>query len=140
MTQLNFDDFNVISIYSHGLAEMHLNKNYVTFTRALLEEMGCPAYVRLLLNPKTKVFALQECKQTDHDAFKFSRPKGEKHDARYTSSEVLRRALIAAMGDTYKADCYYGFPGTYHPEIKAMVFELKDAYARNVSAFCSKTV
>lgn len=138
MTQLNFDDFNVINLYTRGVAEMHLNKKYVTFTRALLEQMGCPAYVRLLLNPKTKIFALQECKQTDRDAFKFSRPKEEQNDARYTSSEALRRALIAAMGDTYQADCYYGFPGTYHPEMKAMVFELKDAYARNVAAFCSK--
>lgn len=138
MTQLNFDDFNVISIYNYGIAEMHLNKKYITFTKALLKEMGCPAYVRMLLNPKTNVFALQECKQTDHDAFRFSQPKEALKDARYTSSEVLRRALTTAMGKEYQEDCYYGFTGTYHPDIKAMIFELKNAYVRNVSAFCSK--
>ena len=58
MTQLNFDDFNVISLYTRGVAEMHLNKKYVTFTRALLEEMGCPAYVRLLLNPNKNIMPM----------------------------------------------------------------------------------
>lgn len=140
MTQMNFDDFNVISIYNRGVAEMHLNKKYITFTRTLLEEMGCPAYVRLLLNPKTRIFALQECKQTDRDAFRFSSPKDELNDARYTSSRVLRSALVAAIGETYQENCYYGFRGTYYPEIKAMVFELKDAYVRNVSAFCGRNV
>ncbi|MEG0305075.1 MAG: hypothetical protein RR576_04955 [Oscillospiraceae bacterium] len=140
MTQLNLDDFDVINICKRGAAEMQLNKRYITFTRALLEKMGCPAYVRLLLNPATRVFALQECKQTDRDAFRFSCPKEELTDPRYTNSQMLRRALVAAMGENYQENCYYGFPGTYHPEMKAMVFELEQAYERNVTGFCRVSV
>lgn len=131
MTQFNLDNFNVISLQKRGESEMQMNKRYITFTKALLEEMGWPPYVRVLINAKDKVLALQVCKVTDENAYKFTQPKEKQRKGKYCSSIPIRNSVTATMGDSYEDDKFYGFKGTYYPEVKAMVFNLNEAYLRH---------
>lgn len=135
MIQFNSIKFDVINIQRHGEAEMQLNKRYMTFTKSLLEEMGWPQYVRPLVSAKDSVFALQACKATDENAYKFSLPRGEQKKAKYCCTASIKMSVIAAMGDKWNESKYYGFRGTYFPDDKAMVFELKDGYIRNIESF-----
>lgn len=135
MKQFNSTNFETVSIIRRGEAEMHLNKRYMTFTKSLLEDMDCPSYVRILINAKSREFALQACKASDENAYKFSQPKGIQKEAKYCCTASVRDAVIAAMGKDWNENKFYGFKGTYFPDDKAMVFELKDGYTRNVESF-----
>lgn len=132
MIKFNIDDFDIINIEKRGEAELQINKRYMTFTRSLLEEMGCPPYVRMLIKEKDGIFAVQECKRNDENAYRFSRPKGEQKESKYCSTFSIKSAVIALMGNMWNESEFYGCKGTYFPDDKAMVFQLKDCYVRNV--------
>lgn len=135
MKQFNIESFDIISLLRRGEAEMQLNKRYMTFTKSLIEEMGWPPYIRILINAKDGIFALQACKATDENAYKFSRPKGEQKDAKYCCTISVKNSVIAAMGDKWDENKFYGFKGTYFSDAKAMVFELDKFYLRSVESF-----
>ncbi len=127
--EINFSEFKTLDIMVRGEAEMHLTKKYVTFTGALLEEMGNPEYVKLLINPKTKLFALQKCDKNEPRAFCFL-PSGNRKRAKYSGAKVLRETIVSLMGDAYEQNCSYGWKGNYLAQHKAWVFDITKAYDR----------
>ena len=138
MTNFNIADFDVISIQSSGEAEMHLNKRYLTFTKSLIEEMGCPPYVRVLVNAKDQMVALQACKPTDENAYKFSQPRGLQKKAKYCCRKSIKKSILAVIGNVWDESNFYGCRGLYLPEQKAMIFDMKNIYKRNVEFLPSK--
>jgi len=140
MTEFNRAKYHEISILMRGEAAMHLNKRYLTFTRSLLEEMGCPPYVRFLVSANDRELALQACKPTDENAYKFSQPKGLQKKAKYCSSAPIKESIFAIISDMWDGNGFFGCRGTYFSEQKAMVFDLNKLYMRNVEAFQRKRV
>ncbi len=127
----NFEEFEPINIYSgRAVPEMQLNNKYITFTGPLVEQMGSPEYVRLLINPKTNVFAIQKCENAEKYSYRFVTCKGRSLRAKYTSSKILIATIIKAMGDKYETGKYYGWQGDYLPGQKVWVFDINKAYER----------
>ena len=56
---------------------MLITKDVVRFNKATAIALGYPAYVKVLINDKTKQFAVKPCKQSDANAVKFSKPEGK---------------------------------------------------------------
>jgi hypothetical protein len=135
MTQFSSKGFSLISTQVRGEAEMHLNKRYITFTRSLLEEMGNPSYVQLLLNAKDGIFALRVCKPNAESAYKLSKSEGATKKSKYCSTSSVLSAIITSLGKNWDESKYYGFRGLYYPSEKAMEFNLNHFHTRNVESF-----
>ena len=58
---MNFDfsslNFETLDANVNAYPDLFVNQNGVTFTRKVLEDLGYPAYVLCLLDPKARVFA-----------------------------------------------------------------------------------
>ena len=132
MAQFNIGNFVAINIQRRGEAELQINKRYLTFTKSLIEEMGQPEYIRFLTNAKDSAFALQICKATDKDAYKFYLANGE---AKFCCAASVRKSVFALMGEYWDETKFYGCKGTYSAELNATVFDLKNCYIRNVESF-----
>ena len=60
---MNFDfsslNFETLDANVNAYPDLFVNQNGVTFTRKVLEDLGYPAYVLCLLDPKARVFAIR---------------------------------------------------------------------------------
>ena len=78
---MNFDfsalNFETLDANVNAYPDLFINQNGVTFTKRVIEDLGYPAYVLCLLDPKAKVFAIRACKSNEPKAFKFSKAKSE---------------------------------------------------------------
>ncbi|MBC1457882.1 hypothetical protein [Listeria newyorkensis] len=129
MEEMNFDDFDfeVITVESMGSPSMMVNLNGTTFNRILLEIMGYPAYVAPLISKKRNAFAIQTCKAGGERAIKFSKPKNQQKGGVKLSSTVINDYLRSIMKDEWNEKNRYQVEAVYHPDKKAMVFDLNSA-------------
>lgn len=74
---MNFDfsslNFETLDANVNAYPDLFVNQNGVTFTRKVLEDLGYPAYVLCLLDPKARVFAIRACKSNEAKGFKLDR-------------------------------------------------------------------
>jgi len=96
--------------------------------------MGYPEYVQPLIDMENKAFAIKICNPTDERAMNFNgrrhnKPKG----GVILASEALRKLLKTLMAENWKLDKRYKITGTYIPDVKAMVFDLKIATEEEAS-------
>lgn len=82
-----FEEVNMTA--PRGKLSMLITKDVVRFNKATAIALGYPAYVKLLINDKTKQFAVKPCKQTDANAVKFSKPEGKQ-----TASVNIKDAMV----------------------------------------------
>ena len=54
---------------------MTVMESSVRFSKGVTEALGCPAYVKLLVNDKQKKIAVQACDAKDENAIKFCKTK-----------------------------------------------------------------
>ncbi len=132
--QINFNDFETIELTNRGEAIMYINKSYITFSNGLVEEMGAPAYIRFLINPKTKILVLQKCNATDKNAFKFANANTNGSKTRYTSVKVLLATIISLL-DNYDENKFYGLKGEYDAEQEVYIMDINNVFERNVDGF-----
>ena len=59
---------------------MTVMESSVRFSKGVTEALGCPAYVKLLVNDKQKKIAVQACDAKDENAIKFCKTKRSKAD------------------------------------------------------------
>mgnify|MGYP000128656772 FL=1 len=59
---------------------MTVMESSVRFSKGVTEALGCPAYVKLLVNDKRKKIAVQACDAKDENAIKFCKTKRSKAD------------------------------------------------------------
>jgi len=129
----NFNEFsfNVIDVVPRGMADMLISKNGLTVSRGAVDEMGYPAYVRMLVDAENKVFAIQTCKIGDENAVRFSSPKAEQTKPVYCMVRNIRSIVFGIMADQWKEEESYRIKGVYFKESNAMVFNLKSAVLRS---------
>ncbi len=125
----NFDEFNfnVIDVTTRGAVDILINPRGITISRGVADEMGYPAFVRMLVDSESKVFAIQACKQTDENAYKFSKPKGEQLKPINCQTAAVKQIIRSLMADTWNDGDSYRINGVYYRDAKAMVFNLKSA-------------
>lgn len=104
----------------------------VRFNKATAIALGYPAYVKVLVNEKTKQVALEVCTGRDANAVKFSKPEGKQ-----TASVSLKDAtLVATIREFFTLkpvpegeDSYAAVPGKLFPEQHVVVFDAAGAVA-----------
>lgn len=111
---------------------MTVMKSRIRFNKATATALGYPAYVKVLVNGKTKQIALQACDGRDANAVKFSKPEGKQKSALSVADQSI---LDAASGFfSLKAapqgeESYQSVTGKFYPEEKTAVFDASDAVA-----------
>lgn len=120
-------NFNIIDITARGTVDILVNSKGITISKGVIDELGYPAYVRMLVDNESKVFAIKVCKQSDENAYKFSKPKSEQIKPIHCHTGAVRQVLRNMMADSWKDEDSYRIKGTYYKDAKAMVFNLKTA-------------
>ena len=128
MDTINFEDFNfeVINTEDTGELSMTVNLNSVSFTRAIAESLNYPSHVKSLIDRKECVFAIQACKSTTSKAINFSKPESKQKGTVKILSAPVKNSLRATMKDSWKENMRYQIMGTFIPEHKAFIFDLKE--------------
>jgi hypothetical protein len=129
MSTLNFEDFNfeVINVEDTGELSLTVNLNSVSVTRAIAELLNYPSHVKPLIDRKERVFAIQACKSSTSKAINFSKPESKQKGTIKLLSSAIRNSLRATMKDSWKDSMRYQITGTFIPEHKAFVFDLKES-------------
>lgn len=117
--------FEVIDITITGAPDIVINMNGITFSAKLLETLGNPDYVRPLIDPHNKAFAIQVCKETDAKSMRLR--KNNPSGAYSSSCSVVRQTLRRMMKSAWKDTMRYRISGIPFPEEKAVVFDLSKA-------------
>lgn len=127
---MNFDfsslNFETIDSNSNVYPDMYLNQNSVSFTKKVLEDLGYPAYVLCLLDPKAKVFAIKMCKSNEPKGFKFSKTKSEQKGV----VTIYNKNLLEPIREIIKEECKPGkrfkIRGFWVADAKTMCFDLNE--------------
>lgn len=72
-----------------GKSIMTVTDSVVRFNKATAADLGYPAYVKILINDKTRQIALQVCTAKNGNAVKFSKPEGKQ-----TTSVNIKDAVV----------------------------------------------
>ncbi|HEL1737819.1 TPA: hypothetical protein TZM69_000385 [Streptococcus suis] len=123
---MRFKDFNlkVVTVERASMEyNMTVNKNFVTFSKGIIQELDYPAYVLIAFNKETKVMGLQVCRAKTRGSFKFSKPEGEQKGIVQVMNKNLKETLLHIMSEWDEAK-RYKVEGIHIPEDKAFVFEL----------------
>lgn len=123
---MRFKDFNlkVVTVERASLEHtMTINKNFVTFSKGIIQELDYPNYVLIAFNKDTKVMGLQVCRAKTRGSFKFSKPEGEQKGIVQVMNKNLKDTLLHIMPE-WDENKRYKVEGIHIPEDKAFVFEL----------------
>ena len=90
---------------------MTVMESSVRFSKGVTEALGCPAYVKLLVNDKQKKIAVQACDAKDENAIKFCKTKRSKADG--VDSDAAGKASSVTVRTTdmlVAVQKYFTFP------------------------------
>lgn len=119
-------NLEIIDSNINAYPDMFLNRNSVTFTKKVLEDLGYPAFVLCLLDAKAKVFAVRMCKSNEIKGFKFSKPKSEQKGVVTVSNRNLVDPLWAVTGEKWVSGKRYKVRGFWVADAKTMCFDLNE--------------
>lgn len=106
-----------------------IKKNTLRFNMPTAVELHYTPFIQILINAKDKQLAIRECKSTDVQAVKFSKPKGEqRYQLSVTCASVTDMIRKLMQWDEEQA---FNVPGVYMADEKALVYDLKSAYEPN---------
>ncbi|HFI0738395.1 TPA: hypothetical protein ACGO06_000580 [Streptococcus suis] len=123
---MRFKDFNleVVTVERSSYDySMTINKNFVTFSKGIVQELDYPSQVLIAFNKDTKVMGIQVCRAKTRGSFKFSKPESEQKGIVQVMNKNLKETLLHIMPE-WKPEKRYKVEGFYIPEDKAFVFEL----------------
>ena len=123
---MRFKDFNleVVTVERASFEyTMTINKNFITFSKGIVQELDYPAHVLIAFNKDTQVMGLQVCRAKTRGSFKFSKPESNQKGIVQIMNKNLRETLMHIMPEWNEAKCYK-VEGIHIPEDKAFVFEL----------------
>ncbi|PLS27695.1 hypothetical protein [Bifidobacterium parmae] len=115
-----------------GKITMTVTANAVRFNKATAQVLGFPAYVKVLVNEKTRQVAIVPTTAKADNAVKFSKPEGKQT----TSVSVKDAAPLAAVSAFFELPeapegevAYQQVTGSFYADDKAAVFDAASAVA-----------
>ena len=118
-------DLQVITIEKTACDDsMTVNKNFVTFSKALAAELNYPSHVIVAFNKDTKVMGIQVCHANTKGSYEFCKSKKVRKGVVQMMNKNLKEAILTIMPD-WESGKRYKVPGIYIAEDRAFVFELK---------------
>lgn len=118
-------NFSVIDVTMSTVPEMTINLNGISFNSKTLDALGNPGFVKALIDPDNKAFAIQVAKDKEDRAMKFNRT--EKNGGYSSTCTAIRLTLRRIMNESWQETMRYRMKGVLYPEHKAIVFELTSA-------------
>lgn len=113
-----------------GKVVMTVTESVARFNKATAADLGYPAYVKILINDKTRQIAVQACNAKSANAVKFSKPEGKQTASVNIKEAVVLEALHkyfelpqASEGEV----AYKSVAGTIHVEEKVIIFDIDAA-------------
>lgn len=103
-----------------------LKKNALRFNMPTAIELHYTPFIQILINAKDKQLAIRECKETDSNALKFSKPQGEQKYQLTVGCPAVTDMVRKLM--QWDEEMVWNVPGVYLAEDKAIVYDLKSAY------------
>lgn len=103
---------------------------------SVLTKMGCPTYVRFLINPDTMQLVIQPYHKKEFTSFRVPKALYKNLPGKHVSFRIRSRAfcqLLAAKME-WNADKSYRIPGTVYPEYSIARFDL--TRAQEINAGC----
>ena len=123
---MRFKDFNleVVTVERTSFEHtMTINKNFITFSKGIVQELEYPGHVLIAFNKDTQVMGLQVCRAKTRGSFKFSKPASDQKGIVQIMNKNLREILMHIMPE-WNETKRYKVDGIHIPEDKAFVFEL----------------
>lgn len=113
-----------------GKIVVTITESVVRFNKSTAAALGYPAYVKVLVNEKTKQIALQARSGREGNAVKFSKPEGKQ----IASVNVKDMAVLDAMKKFFEFPetedneiAYHSIVGTAYRDEKVVIFNVSDA-------------
>ncbi|HGL8849825.1 MULTISPECIES: hypothetical protein [Streptococcus] len=123
---MRFKDFNleVVTVERSSYDySMTINKNFVTFSKGIVQELDYPSQVLIAFNKDTKVMGMQVCRAKTRGSFKFSKPESEQKGIVQVMNKNLKETLLHITPE-WKPEKRYKVECIHIPDDKAFVFEL----------------
>jgi hypothetical protein len=123
---MRFKDFNleVVTVErSRFEYSMTVNKNFITFSKGIVQELDYPSHVLIAFNKETKVMGIQVYRAKTRGSFSFSKPESEQKRTVQMMNKNLRETLFYII-DEWNESKRYKIEGIHIPEDKAFIFEL----------------
>ena len=113
-----------------GKTVLTVTDSAIRFNKATAEVLGFPAYVKVLINDKTRQIAVTPTTAKADNAIKFSKPEGKQA----ASVSVKEATLIEAVKAYFTLPeapeiAYQSVNGTAYPESKTVIFDAANATA-----------
>lgn len=123
--------FEVIDININASPDIYINKNGITFSKKVVEDLNYPANVQYCISAENKVFALRVCKSNETCPVPFSKPKSEQSGTVSTSNKNLVESVKALMPSNYNPDKRYKITGHFDSDGRIMYFDMDTAVEDN---------
>ncbi|MBP8641184.1 MAG: hypothetical protein KBI01_09875 [Oscillospiraceae bacterium] len=120
-------NFEIIDLNVNATPDIYINKNNITFTKKVLEDLGYPANVQYCVSAETKVFAVRVCKSNEAKSTPFSKPKGEQITTLSTSNKNFIESVRVLMNDAGKPKLRYKVTGYFDTESRTIFFDMEEA-------------
>ena len=119
------EGFETISFGNAGLT-VSITKNGTTFNKSVVQKLGGPLNVVLMVNKDARQFAIRPATSKDTVSMPFCAGEKRSPSVRWNSKEFLR--LLSGMMDwNLKEGNGFHVNGTYSSSDKAIIFDLNDA-------------
>ena len=120
-------NFTVVDLLeTRSNAVVTIKKNMLRFNNLTAIELHYTPYIQVLINLKEKQLAIRECKESDANAVKFSKPKGEQKYQLSVSCASVTDMVRKLMN--WDENEIMNVPGVYIANEKAIIFNLGSAY------------
>ena len=113
-----------------GKAVMTVTESVARFNKATAADLGYPAYVKILINDKTRQVAVQACTAKSANAVKFSKPEGKQTTSVNVKEAVVLETLHKYFGLPQVPEgeiAYKSVNGAVHAEEKVVIFDIDAA-------------
>lgn len=120
-------NFDIIDLTVNATPDIYINKNNITFTKKVLEDLGYPANVQYCVSAENKVFAVRACKSNEAKSTPFSKPKGEQTTTLSTSNKNFIESVRTLMKDSCKPKLRYKITGYFDAETRTIFFDMEEA-------------
>ena len=120
-------NFDIIDLTVNATPDIYINKNNITFTKKVLEDLGYPGNVQYCVSAENKVFAIRVCKSNESKSTPFSKPKAEQTTTLSTSNKNFIESVKTLMKDSCNLNMRYKVTGYFDAESRTVFFDMDEA-------------
>jgi len=120
-------NFDIIDLSVNATPDIYVNRNNITFTKKVLEDLNYPANVQYCVSAEKKVFAIRSCKSNEAKSTPFSKPKGEQTNTLSSSNKNFIESVRAIMPDSCDPKMRYKVTGYFDVDSRTIYFDMEEA-------------